>query len=230
MHVSSRVHKNIRPESILIISDKPNQSAPGDSLEVGTPYLTDWTMLRKIDSPSSMVGENDWLKDLYRHPRRQGLQPEERYNMGHDIYSLGVCLLVIGLWEPLITDFDETKIPSEKYRETMLREKLLKATESARVEAVQQGVSTSEAKAVNKILTRPALMEKALRAMASHYLPTRMGLTYTRVVNSCLTCLEGGFGDVTAFQDGNKQAVGIMFKSTVLQPLSSCAAIMGSLS
>lgn len=28
--------------------------------------------------------------------------PAEAYKMQHDIYSLGVCLLEIGLWEPLV--------------------------------------------------------------------------------------------------------------------------------
>jgi hypothetical protein len=28
--------------------------------------------------------------------------PAEEYKMQHDIYSLGVCLLEIGLWEPLV--------------------------------------------------------------------------------------------------------------------------------
>lgn len=44
------------------------------------------------------------MADIYRHPKRQGLQLDERYNMKHDIYSLGVCLLEIGLWEPFIVE------------------------------------------------------------------------------------------------------------------------------
>jgi hypothetical protein len=43
-----------------------------------------------------------WYKDVYRHPSRQGEHPEEEYVMKHDIYSLGVCLLEIGIWTSLI--------------------------------------------------------------------------------------------------------------------------------
>lgn len=65
-------------------------------------------MLRKASDLTSLRGEISWLKDIYRHPYRQGLQPQERYNIGHDIYSLGVCLLEIGLWESLKTTKSDT--------------------------------------------------------------------------------------------------------------------------
>lgn len=40
-------------------------------------------------------------RDIYRHPERQG-QPTTPFKKIHDIYSLGVVLLEIGLWEPAI--------------------------------------------------------------------------------------------------------------------------------
>ena len=118
VHTSSRVHKNIRPDTILMV--KVQDDSISDDLDFGMPYLTDWIKLRNIDAPSSMVGENDWLRDIYRHPRRQGLQPEARYNMGHDVYSLGVCLLTVRLWESLITVDNEVKFPGKEYRETAI--------------------------------------------------------------------------------------------------------------
>lgn len=59
-------------------------------------------MIRKTDELSSRVDEDDWMKNIYRHPQRQSLQLEKRYHMGHDQCSLVVCLLESGLWEPLI--------------------------------------------------------------------------------------------------------------------------------
>lgn len=38
-----------------------------------------------------------WEPNLYRHPERQGIQPEEDLVMQQDIYLLGVVLLEIGL-------------------------------------------------------------------------------------------------------------------------------------
>ncbi len=110
VHALKRVHKNIRTSNILLL--KPKDS---DIMQMGNPFLIDWAMLRSTDMPSSMAGEQNWLKDIYRHPRRQGLQPEQRYNMGHDIYSLGVCLLEIGLWEPLVAEREGHYMLSSRY-------------------------------------------------------------------------------------------------------------------
>lgn len=49
-----------------------------------------------------MQGDDKWQDNLYRHPERQGKNPEESYTMHHDVYSLGVCLLEIGLWTSFV--------------------------------------------------------------------------------------------------------------------------------
>ena len=43
-----------------------------------------------------------WQKAIYRHPSRHGLHLQTNYSMQHDIYSLGVCLLELGLWRSFI--------------------------------------------------------------------------------------------------------------------------------
>jgi hypothetical protein len=43
-----------------------------------------------------------WDRNVYRHPLRQGHDLTEKYRMQHDIYSLNVCLLEIGLWESFV--------------------------------------------------------------------------------------------------------------------------------
>lgn len=111
VHALKMVHKNIRSSNILLL--KPRGT---DTMQIGNPFLINWAKLRSTDMPSSMVGDQNWLKDIYRHPRRQGLQPDQRYNMGHDIYSLGVCLLEIGLWEPLIVQPGGQYMLNSRYR------------------------------------------------------------------------------------------------------------------
>lgn len=200
VHALKRVHKNIRPNNILLL-----KSTDADETQIGSPFLIDWTMLRSTDMPSSMVGDHDWLKNIYRHPRRQGLQPEQRYNMGHDIYSLGVCMLEIGLWEPLIVERDGHCMLNTRYRGLAVDIGAVKAEDIANLNA----------------LTRPLVVQRVFVALTRKELPSRMGIAYTELVTSCLTCLEGGsFGDAKEFEE-NKIAMGVRFRDLVLEPLSS---------
>jgi serine/threonine protein kinase len=210
VHTCSRVHKNIRPDTILIFNGAPTSNAAttnsgrSDDAGIGTPYLTDWIMLRKMTAPSTMAGENDWLKDIYRHPRRQGLQPEQRYNMGHDIYSLGVCLLEIGLWEPLIVKRDNDQKMCDKYRNVALKLGLVKPEDADKT----------------KVLTKPNILQQVMVGLAEAELPQRLGTAFSKLVVSCLTCLEGGFGDSEGFEQ-NKIAEGVSFNAKVLEPLTA---------
>ena len=227
IHTLNRVHKNIRPDTILMIHSQ-SQEAISDDLDFGTPYMIDWTMLRKINAPSSMVGENDWQKDIFRHPRRQGLQPETRYNMGHDIYSLGVCLLSIGLWKPLVDISHCVPRPCEDYRETAIRLKLVPPEETENIRVFSLTDDEGKKRLV-KILMKPIVTDRIMISMAEHYLPSQMGLAFARVVVNCLRCLNGSFGDVKIFEDNSKQAVGIKFNEMVLQPLSTLANLIGAI-
>jgi len=102
VHNLNFVHKNMRPETILII---PN---PGNTL--GIPFLLGYQMFRSADGITFRAGDNSWWKNLYRHPSRQGAHPDNIYTMQHDIYSLGAILLEIGLWSPFV---DQNEQPGE---------------------------------------------------------------------------------------------------------------------
>ncbi|KAH6854824.1 hypothetical protein B0I37DRAFT_363114 [Chaetomium sp. MPI-CAGE-AT-0009] len=69
--------------------------------------LTHWSQAEECGAipVSSIPPEDAWHLKVYRHPeqqRKQEPQADDRYNFGHDIYALGVCLLEIGLWYPLV--------------------------------------------------------------------------------------------------------------------------------
>jgi hypothetical protein len=131
---SGLVHKNIRTNTILlVIEDDEKTAAPTTPAELGNPYLTTWTLLRKASGLTSGPGASGKVEDFYRHPKRQGIQPEQRYNFGHDIYSLGVCLLEIGLWEPFFTS-ESTVTISTLYQETALHLRLVEGEDIGRVE------------------------------------------------------------------------------------------------
>lgn len=105
VHVQGFVHKNIRTDTILLV-ERPTpdteQSLDSQNEVSRNVYLTNWHLLRDVSGATVMSGGTQWVENMYRHPRRQGMDVQERYNIGHDIYSLGVCLLEIGLWNLLI--------------------------------------------------------------------------------------------------------------------------------
>ncbi|KAA6410790.1 MAG: hypothetical protein FRX48_05100 [Lasallia pustulata] len=95
VHTSGFVHKNIWPETVVIFEKQGS--------ELGFPFLVGFERFRPAAAGSKLLGDADWARNLYRHPKRQGVLPEDLYIMQHDIYSLGVCLLEIGSGRRLLT-------------------------------------------------------------------------------------------------------------------------------
>ncbi|KAK9860108.1 hypothetical protein MYU51_010389 [Penicillium brevicompactum] len=150
VHTYKIVHKDVRPETILVLSDRESK--------LGSLFLTGFKTFRMVDEQSMRAGDNDWARNIYRHPERQGLHPEEDYRMLHDIYSLGVCLLEIGLWESLV-----------QYKPT------------ARLEMQPNNLLQMDG-----VIT-PNLSSKALfMRLAEKELPGKMGNLYAQVVLTCL--------------------------------------------
>lgn len=201
VHTAKLVHKNVRPDTILIFhsrssSKSTNATTPAlDNIGLGVPFLTHWRMVRKAGDLSSRKGAGDWMADVYRHPTRQGLQPEARYTMKHDIYSLGVCLLEIGIWEPfIIVDKEGKKWMSETYCKAARTSGALKKEDSDNI----------------KELTWPSRVSKVMLALAKQELPQRMGLSYSEFVVSCLTCVE------EEETPGEKEDMGVRFNTMLL--------------
>jgi len=205
VHTAKLVHKNIRPETILIFQSRSvatnstssasvHEISPSlDPVGLGIPFLTNWKMVRKVDDLSSRRGMGDWMADIYRHPTRHGLQPESRYNMKHDIYSLGICLLEIGLWEPFIVDKGQKKWMSDTYCKEALRSGKLKPNETDNI------VRVAWPKAVQEVMV----------ALANQELPQRMGLAYSEFVIFCLTCLEDD-------EISKEEDIGVKFNAKLL--------------
>lgn len=154
-----------------------------------------------------MTGDSVWNKDLYRHLQRQGLSPENEYVMQHDIYSLGVCLLEIGLWESFV-GFKQGE----------------KAT-PAPADWLQQYI-------VRTGIDSAARVKEKLVELAEEILPSRMGKIYSRIVMTCLTCLEKDnvdFGNPEEFEDEDGVQVGVRYieKVSFVFPLG-CCILMGS--
>ncbi|KAL5379200.1 hypothetical protein DPSP01_008649 [Paraphaeosphaeria sporulosa] len=189
VHTYGFVHKNIRPDTILVLQDT--------STELAASFLLGFERFRNVDRRTLMMGDSVWNKDLYRHPQRQGLNPEEEYVMQHDIYSLGVCLLEIGLWQSffLIMQTEEAT-PTGWLPKNILEDSLDKA----------------------------ACVKEHFVELAQDRLPAKMGEIYTRVVVTCLTCLDKDnvdFGDAEELEDEDGVLVGVRFIEKILRHLNS---------
>ena len=164
IHTFDMVHKSIRPENIVLFPDSEST--------LGSAFLVGFENVRREGDKTGLTGDCDWAKNLYRHPQRQGASLRDRYIMQHDIYSLGVCLLEIGLWTTFV-GYDANHAPIK-----------------SQAHGLQAAMSHEQA--------GPESVKAHLLSLATTELEHRMGTKYSRVVVSCLTCLDLGnddFGD-----------------------------------
>ncbi|KAL8995892.1 MAG: hypothetical protein Q9169_004466 [Polycauliona sp. 2 TL-2023] len=109
LHSVNWLHKNIRSETILLLSEAPTTSSPAS---LGPPNLehsrlSGFEYSRLDDDFTAGNPDYELHRNIYRHPQRWD-QPNESFSKIHDIYSLGVVLLETGVWEP-IQNFDAKK-------------------------------------------------------------------------------------------------------------------------
>jgi serine/threonine protein kinase len=180
VHTFGFVHKNVLPETILIF--KSSEST------IGSVSLVGFGNFRDAEGGTLRSGDTLWEKNIYRHPRRQGQIPQDDYIMQHDIYSLGVCLLEIGLWESFVVYEGNQTVPSPS---TLLR-------------VSENGLKSQQ----------PSLIKDHLLSMTREFLPRRMGTIYSEVVETCLTCLDEDntdFGNEQEFLDADGILIGVRY-------------------
>lgn len=86
-------HKNISSHSLVFF-----RNFDSETLRDGEAYLVNFGETRLQGDTTMRRYDGDAAKDLYRHPQ---IQHDNRLPVGrvHDIYSLGVVLLEIALWQ-----------------------------------------------------------------------------------------------------------------------------------
>lgn len=109
LHAIGWIHKVIRPSNILILQPATYPEERRFPFSIGKPYLAGMEVAKvaaELSDPSAREREIYWNLDIYQHPDRINFKNPEKvpdYGMAHDIYSLGVVLLEIGLWQPIAT-------------------------------------------------------------------------------------------------------------------------------
>ncbi|KAK4207434.1 hypothetical protein QBC37DRAFT_240851, partial [Rhypophila decipiens] len=136
----------------------PEEAGKLPRAPLGSLYLINWASLTK--GGYSIIRESEGSSiDIYRHPQMHG--GTIQVNMGHDIYSLGVCLLEIGLWQSFV-----------------------RPDGSSRLTRRQDG-----ALRFSRRLTYSQIKDNFVK-LASKQLPLTMGESYAHLVKACLTCLD----------------------------------------
>lgn len=121
LHSSGWLHKEINSFSIAFLysNDSP-------SISIQEPYMTGFGYARPDTEEVVSLVVSSTGKDIYKHP---DLRREKQYNEGqrvprfrrkYDIYSLGLVLLEIGLWDSVST-FNTNLATPEAFTERLVR-------------------------------------------------------------------------------------------------------------
>ncbi|EJC99801.1 uncharacterized protein FOMMEDRAFT_160243 [Fomitiporia mediterranea MF3/22] len=178
VHSLNLVHKDIRPDSILVFESLKPLNAKEDDFfpkKLGSPYLARFDRARSedVDTVINPFAYSPYMRDLYTHPVHTTSAEHIRYSMRDDIYSLGVVLIEVALWKSLFSwseqkkcydaDFSWFDFSVEKYKQIF--------TDRGQPEYRNRGW-----------LVRWDLIE-----LAEREIPVIMGTTFKDVVVSCLT-------------------------------------------
>jgi len=110
LHTAGFLHKNITSSSIVALQRPDNSNETGSS-SIDDVYLMGYDLIRGTQEKTSKEGANRdgeegqrsiWEFDIYQHADRLKGMSASTYIGTYDLYSLGVVLLEIGFWQPLI--------------------------------------------------------------------------------------------------------------------------------
>lgn len=109
IHSCDFVHKNIRPDNVIVFDPVSENIDPSLAKyhqfprSLGKPFLIGYDGVRKAEAASLRIRTDEWQKSVYLSPERQRLNVGDEFTMAHDVYSLGVLLLEVALWEDFTT-------------------------------------------------------------------------------------------------------------------------------
>lgn len=182
VHLYDFVHKNIRPETLMCfgtVAEEQSGRLPQNAFLIGFEVMR----IARGESDRAQTRSAQEAANLYHHPQRLH-DDSKRYLTEHDVYSLGVCLLEIGLWRSFVTyDGHGARVGND------LR--------------LPDG----------RIPSADAIKDHFVN-LAGSELVAAMGFEYREVVRRCLTCLDGENGWTTQRDGlTDPDVVGVMARS-----------------
>lgn len=102
IHAEDFVHKNVNSSNILVFKKSKRQSANSRALQYSlrSPVICSFDIFSEFDIESAQTSQK---LNIYRHPddpKSTGIG-DKQYIPQYDMYSLGLILLEVGLWQPL---------------------------------------------------------------------------------------------------------------------------------
>ena len=199
VHSLGLLHKDIRPDSILVMDPFIEKHSNTSDSSLGEPFLIAFSQSRSQSSRTIPVTDaireirkRLWIA-LYRHPRHLATEEHLPYETRDDVFSLGVCLLEIAIWKSLFAwdeaaelfDCDKTVLDfsAEKYKPELEGSK----------------APTHE---------RPGLRRRDLIRFAREKVPVVMGTAFRDVV---VDCLEFGEANTSISDVGERQKDNMKF-------------------
>lgn len=110
VHSLGWVHKAIRSQNIMLFDKEPRESKGECSKDpsltkwvLSSPFLVGFEIARSNDGEThpGARGRVPLETGLYMHPDLHDPEVHVRHTMAHDVYSLGIILLELGIWSPL---------------------------------------------------------------------------------------------------------------------------------
>lgn len=99
LHLSHQVHGRINPENIFFDLSSADDSASEEEA-LATPLLAGFEILRDVGGKSDYLDEENFFQRVYLHPDRHPTGSQKAHQRRpHDIFSLGLVLIEIGLWQ-----------------------------------------------------------------------------------------------------------------------------------
>ncbi|KAK3295859.1 uncharacterized protein B0H64DRAFT_157549 [Chaetomium fimeti] len=233
------VHKHIRPGNLLLAVPKVWKIRTGELVipqdwrgemdragRAGFPsvvdlFLSGWQNARTTVQATRVIGEGAPHRIMYQHPQRHQTNTVEKYNIGHDIYSLGVCMLELLTWEPLVS-FDETtggSRLSDAYQAAFCEKEF-----DTKVEIPLDG----DVDLAQLFTQDPNEIKETIIEIAKTRLALHAGDRLANLVCRCLTCLDpvpmyGG----SRFHDGdNKNQISETFSREIFSDLNKLLDVL----
>lgn len=104
-------HKDFNCRNVVFFQD----SSPAASIMLNTPLITGFSISRPDDMKQKSLNKDLEARAIYLHPDLRATDPEKRpqYGRKYEVYSLGLLLYEIGIWNTIDRAVKITLSPAE---------------------------------------------------------------------------------------------------------------------